>query len=262
MDLQLRDQVALVTAASRGLGFAVADTLAAEGARVVMASRSDAIKTAAERIAHGKIHPPVALQADLSKRQDIDHLVQKTLEHYGHIDILFINAGGPDPGNFSQIDVNQWEAGMNLTIMSAVLLCRAVVPVMLRQQRGSIVASQSMSVKQPVENLTLSNALRPAVVGLMKSLADELGPSGIRVNTIHPGWTRTERVDQLVKNRCRTNGTTEAEEMEKITRAIPLGRIGTPEEFACAAAWLASPAAAFIHGQALVIDGGETRFPL
>ncbi|HDP94547.1 MAG TPA: SDR family oxidoreductase [Candidatus Aminicenantes bacterium] len=262
MDLQLKDQVALVTAASRGLGFAVADALAGEGARVVMSSRTQAVDTAAERIAQRGVYPPLAMQADLTKPLEIKRLVEKTLDAYGRIDILFINAGGPDPGNFMDLDVSQWEAGMKLTIMSAVQLCQAVVPAMIEQQQGSIVASQSMSVKQPVENLTLSNALRPAVVGLMKSLADELGPRGIRVNTIHPGWTQTERVDQLVKNRSQTNGTNENRERERITRAIPLGRMGTAEEFGRAAAWLASPAASFIHGQALVVDGGETRFPL
>ncbi|MBN1196236.1 MAG: SDR family oxidoreductase [Candidatus Aminicenantes bacterium] len=262
MDLQLSNQVALVTAASRGLGFAVADTLAREGARVVMSSRTEAVTAAADRIAKREVYPPAAIRADLTKAEEIDQLVEKTLETYGRIDILFINAGGPDPGHFSDLDVSQWEAGMKLTIMSAVLLCRAVVPVMIRQRGGSIVASQSMSVKQPVENLTLSNALRPAVVGLMKSLADELGPKGIRVNSIHPGWTKTERVDQLVKSRCRANGTTEKEELARITRAIPLGRMATAEEFGRVVAWLASPAASFVHGQALVVDGGETRFPL
>jgi len=262
MNLKLEGQVALVTAASRGLGFAVAEALAGEGAYLVMASRSEAIFDAVARINPNGEKPPLGIQADLMQAGDIENLVSQTMHTYGRIDVLFINAGGPDPGNFLDLDEQQWQAGTQLTIMSAVRLCRAVVPIMIRRKCGSIVASQSISVKQPVENLTLSNTLRPAVVGLMKSLADELGPKGIRVNSIHPGWTQTERVEQLLKSRCEANGTSMAEEKEHVIRAIPLGRMGCAEEFGRIAAWLASPAASFIHGHALVVDGGESRFPL
>lgn len=262
MDLQLNGKVALVTAASRGLGFAVADCLAREGARVIMSSRTDDVHKAAARITGRGVHTPLAFQGDLTRSKDIDFLVSQTMDYAGRIDILFINAGGPAPGRFMDLEESQWLDAVNLTIMSAVRLCRAVVPIMITQGEGSIVASQSISVKQPVDNLTLSNALRPAVVGMTKSLADELGPRGIRVNSIHPGWTKTARVEQLLESRVRTNGTSMETELDKVTGAIPLGRMGTPEEFARAAVWLASPAASFIHGQALVVDGGQSRFPL
>lgn len=262
MNLQLDGKVALVTAASRGLGFAVADCLAQEGALVIMSSRTDDVHKAAARITGRDVHTPLAFKADLTSAKDIEFMVSQAMEHAGRIDILFINAGGPAPGRFMDLEESQWLEAVTLTIMSAVRLCRAVAPVMISQGEGSIVASQSISVKQPVDNLMLSNALRPAVVGMTKSLADELGPRGIRVNSIHPGWTKTARVEQLLESRVQANGTSFQTELERVAGAIPLGRMGTPEEFARAAVWLASPAASFVHGQALVVDGGQSRFPL
>jgi 3-oxoacyl-[acyl-carrier protein] reductase len=146
--------------------------------------------------------------------------------------------------------------------MSAVRLCYAVVPHMLARGSGSIVTTQSYSVKQPIDNLILSNSLRMAVIGLMKSLANELGPKGIRVNSINPAWTWTERVDQLMHDRAARAGTTAKQEASKITVAVPLGRMGTVEEFGQAIAWLASPAASFVHGHALMFDGGATKASL
>lgn len=262
MNLNIENQVALVTAASRGLGFSAAKALSREGAKLMIASRSEDIEEAAEKIRGETGNPVSAFSADLTKAGEIEALVEKTMEVFNRIDILFINAGGPPPGEFMELPEKEWENAVQLTVMSAVRLCRAVAPIMVRQKFGSIVASQSMSVKQPIQGLTLSNALRPAVVGLMKSLADELGPKGIRVNSIHPGWTKTARVDQLIENRCKMKGTSIAEETAGVTKAIPLGRMGSVDEFGRAAAWLASPAASFIHGHALMIDGGESRFPL
>ena len=262
MDLKLKNQIALVTAASRGLGFAAARALSAEGAHLMISSRTADIDTAAEKIRKETGNPVISFRADLTKGEEILALVDHTLEHYRRIDILVINAGGPIPGKFLDLPENEWEKSIQLTVMSAVRLCRAVIPVMVRQKSGSIVASQSISVKQPVNNLTLSNALRPAVVGLMKTLADELGPMGIRVNSIHPGWTRTSRVDQLLESRAVANGTTKAEEAALVTAAIPLGRMGDVDGYGRSVAFLASPAASFIHGHALMFDGGESRFPL
>jgi len=262
MDLGLKDKVALVTAASRGLGKATAREFAREGAQVAMCARSDSIESAAQEIARETGARVLPLSADLTKPADIDSLVAATLDEFGRIDILFINAGGPPPGVFLSFKPEDWETAANLTLMSAVRLCYAVVPHMLQQGEGSILTSQSYLVKQPLDNLVLSNSLRLAVIGFIKSLANELGPKGIRVNSINPGWTSTERVEHLVADRAARNNTSPEQEAAKITSEIPLGRMGTVEEFARAAVWLASPAASFIHGHALMVDGGIVKTAL
>jgi len=262
MDLGLKDKVALVTAASKGLGKATAHEFAREGAHVVMCARSDSIKNVAQEIAKDTGVRVLGFQADLTLQDDIDNLVAITIKEFGRIDILFNNAGGPKPGNFLSLKPEDWEEASNLTLMSAVRLCYTVVPHMLQQGEGSIVASQSYLVKQPLDNLILSNALRLAVIGFIKSLANELGPRGIRVNSINPAWTWTERVEQLMADRASRAGTTPQAEAAKISSEIPLGRMGTVEEFAHAAVWLASSAASFVHGHALVIDGGVVKTPL
>ncbi len=203
-----------------------------------------------------------ALRADVTRKDDVDRMVASALERLGQIDILIVNAGGPPPGSFLDLAVQHWETAVQLTLMSAVYLCYAVVPHMIERGEGSIVATQSISVRQPLDNLILSNSLRMAVIGLMKSLANELGPKGIRVNSINPGWTRTERVDQLLADREARNKTSQTEEAARITRSIPLGRMGTVEEYGRAVAWLASPAAAYIHGHALSFDGGAVQATL
>jgi len=252
----------LVTAASKGLGKATAHEFAREGAHVVMCARSESIKNVARDIAMDTGVRVLGVQVDLTRQDDIDNLVAITIKEFGQIDILFNNTGGPKPGNFLSLKSEDWEDASNLTLMSAVRLCYAVVPHMLQQGEGSIVASQSYLVKQPLDNLILSNALRLAVIGFIKSLANELGTKGIRVNSINPAWTWTERVEQLMADRASRAGTTSEAEAAKISNEIPLGRMGTVEEFAHAAVWLASPAASFIHGHALVIDGGVVKTPL
>jgi len=262
MDLELEDKVVLVTAASRGLGRAAAMEFARQGARLAVCSRGEGIETAAEEIRKAtgaKVH---ATHADISRQEDVERLVRHTLEHFGTIDILIINAGGPPPGNFLSLQLEDWEAAFRLTLMSAVYLCTAVVPHMIKRGAGSIVTTQSYSVKQPVDNLILSNSFRMAVIGMMKSLANELGPKGIRVNSINPAWTWTERVEELMDDRARRNSTTAEQEAARITAEIPLGRMGTVEEFGRTIAWLASPAASFIHGHALFFDGGAVKTPL
>jgi 3-oxoacyl-[acyl-carrier protein] reductase len=262
MDLGLAGKAALVTAASRGLGKAAAMEMARNGAQVAICARSSAVDQAAEEIRHSTGANVQALRADVSQKGDVDRMVASTLERLGQLDILIINAGGPPPGSFLELGPKDWEAAVRLTLLSAVYLCYAVVPHMIERGGGSIVATQSISVRQPVDNLILSNSLRMAVIGLMKSLANELGPKGIRVNSINPGWTRTERVDQLLTDRAARNETTAAEEAARITRDIPLGRMGTVEEYGRAVAWLASPAASYIHGHALSFDGGAIRTSL
>lgn len=262
MDLGLKDQVALVTAASKGLGKAAAMALAREGAKISICARSDELEHAAEEIRTATGSEVLAIRADVTRPDEIQSFVDKTLEQYQQIDILIVNAGGPPPGNFLDLQPEDWKAAVDLTIMSAVHLCYQVVPHMLERGVGSIVTTQSVSVKHPIDNLILSNSLRMAVIGMMKSMANELGPRGIRINSINPSYTYTERVQQLLEDRAARAGITLEEQAAKVSEVIPLGRMGTVEEYGKTIAWLASPAASFIHGHALMFDGGNTRFPL
>ena len=260
MDLKLDDQVALVTAASKGLGRAVALRLAQEGAHVAICARGEAdlAQTAAEIEAQTG-RPALPLPADVSDPAAASALVAATVERFGRLDILVLNAGGPPPGQFLDLAIEDWDAAVQLTLMSAVRLCHVAVPAMKEQGGGSILAMTSITTKQPLPNLALSNSLRLGVLGMIKTLADELAPFGIRANSICPGWTRTARVEQLLRDRAGRNGTTPEEEAAKITSAIPLGRTGTPDEFAAAATFLVSPAASFITGVSLLVDGGMYR---
>jgi 3-oxoacyl-[acyl-carrier protein] reductase len=260
MDLGLHDKVALVTAASRGLGRAVALRLAQEGAHVAICARGEErlTRTAAEIEAKTGC-PALAFPADVSDPDTAGLLAGAVVERFGRVDILVANAGGPPPARFLDLTAGDWEAAARLTLMSVVRLCYAVVPVMKEQGAGSVLVMTSVTVKQPLPNLVLSNSLRLGITGLAKTLADELAPFGIRVNNICPGWTRTARVEQLLRDRAERNGTAPEEEAAKITAAIPLGRMGTPEEFAAVAAFLVSPAASYITGVSLLVDGGMYR---
>ena len=262
MDLQVKDQVALVAAASRGLGKAAAMALAREGARIAICARSEAIEATAEEIRSETGAQVLAVRADLTKREQVDAFVKQALDHFGQLDIMIVNSGGPPPGDFMDLSLDDWEAGVQTTIMSTLYLCYATIPHMLDRSSGSIVATQSYSVKQPASRLITSNSLRMAVIGLMKSLANELGPHGIRVNTINPTFTWTDRVEQLMNDAAEANQTSVEEEIRKRTAAIPLGRMGELDEFGKTVAWLASPAASFIHGHALMFDGGGVSAPL
>lgn len=262
MDLQLRGKVAVVAAASKGLGKASAMELAREGAQVAICSRSNLIEATASEIREETGSEVLAVRADVINPSDIDRLIASAIDQFNKIDILVINAGGPPPGEFLSFQPDDWQAAIQLTLMSAVRLCYATVPHMLDRGSGSIVAIESISVKQPVDNLILSNSLRMAVIGLLKSMANELGPKGIRINSINPTFTWTERVEQLLKNRAEANETDIEQEAAKITMTIPLQRMGKVEEFGRTVAWLASPAASYIHGHALMFDGGATKSPL
>ena len=260
MDLGLADKIALVTASSRGLGKAVALRLAQEGAHVALCARHvQDLTAAADEIRQATGRRVLALAADVAEREAACTLVEATLATFGHLDVLVTNAGGPPPGQFLDLSVEDWERAAQLTLMSAVRLCYAAAPVMKTQGAGAILAMTSLTVKQPLPNLVLSNSLRLGVTGLIKTLADELGPFGIRVNALCPGWTRTARVDQLLEDRARRNNSTSEDEAAQIAADIPLGRMGTPEEFAAAAAFLVSERASYINGVSLLVDGGMHR---
>lgn len=263
MDLGLKGKTALVTAASKGLGKAAAMALAKEGAKVAICARgAEAAEAAAAEIRAETGTEVLAVQADVSAAGDIDRLVADTMGRFGRIDILVLNAGGPPPGNFLDFGPADWQKAVDLTLMSAVRILYAVLPGMRERGSGSVVAIESVSVKQPIDKLILSNSVRMAVIGLLKSLANEFGKDGIRINSINPTYTTTDRVTQLLSSRAKEQGTKVEEEAVRMAAAIPLGRMGTPGEFGAAVAWLASPAASFIHGHALMFDGGAVKAAL
>jgi 3-oxoacyl-[acyl-carrier protein] reductase len=260
MDLRLKGKVALVAGASKGLGKAVAVGFAAEGVKVAICARSEVtLRPAADEIARTTKAEVLAIPADVTKPEDAKRLVDATLNKFGRIDILVTNAGGPPAGQFVDFTDQQWLDAVNLNLMSAVRLISAVVPQMKKQGGGCIITMTSVAVKQPIDNLILSNAVRLGVVGLTKSLANELAKDNIRVNSVCPGWTRTERIEELFRAWAARAGTSPREESAKIEKDIPMGRMGTPEEFANVVVFLASERASYVTGTALQIDGGFYR---
>jgi 3-oxoacyl-[acyl-carrier protein] reductase len=257
MDLQLKDKRVLVTGASRGLGYAVALALGREGCRVAVNSRDEGkIQAAAARIGQESGSQVVGLAGDLLDPAVPARLVEEAVAALGGLDILVTNAGGPPAGAFDSFDEAAWQKAIDLSLLSHVRLIRAAMPHLKQSTAASVLTVTSYSVKQPIANLVLSNSIRAATVGLTKSLALELGPSGIRFNSILPGWTETERVTELMSFRAKQNGTSVEEEIAKQSKDSPLGRMGKPEEFANAAVFLVSPAAGYITGVMLTVDGG------
>lgn len=257
MDLRLKDKRALVTGASRGLGHATARALAKEGCKVAINGRDEAkIKSAAESLSRETGTQVIGLAGDVSILDIPENLIQQTVEAFSGLDILVTNAGGPPAGAFESFDEEAWQKAVDLSLMSHVRLIRAALPYLRTSSAASVLTVTSMSIKQPIVNLVLSNSVRAATVGLTKSLALELGKDGIRFNSILPGWTETERVTELMAARAKANNSTVEEETRKQSEQSPLGRLGQPEEFANAAAFLVSPAASFITGVMLNVDGG------
>jgi len=261
VDLGLTGKSVLVAAASKGLGRASAELFAAEGAKVAMCSRDEgAITHAAEAIARATGSRTVLpIAADVSTDEGCETFVQTALAAYGAIDVLVVNAGGPQPGRFDDLDDAAWEKAFQLTVMSAVRLTRLVLPQMRKQKSGSIVYSTSTSVRQPTQylNLILSNALRASVHGMLKTLSSDLAKEGIRVNAVQPGRIATDRLIQLDTDSAKRQGTTpEAIRKRYEDTIIPLGRYGLPEEFAAAIVFIASPRASYITGVSLQVDGG------
>jgi 3-oxoacyl-[acyl-carrier protein] reductase len=260
MDLQLRGARVLVTAASQGLGAAAVRHFSQEGAIVVINSRTlaDAQATAAD-INSSTGNAVFTLPADVSDPSAGDRLVRNAADIMGGIDILVLNAGGPPAGTFEDLAPEAWQPAVDLTLMSAVTLSRAALPWLKKSRRAAILAIVSIAAGQPVENLTLSNVLRPAVVGLTKTLSLEFAPYGIRVNSLLPGMHETARINKLLRARAQKSGRTPDEERAAMTADIPLGKLGSPDQFGAAAVFLCSPMAGFITGVALAVDGGATR---
>jgi 3-oxoacyl-[acyl-carrier protein] reductase len=260
MDLQLKDKCAFVAGSSRGLGYATALLLAKEGCKVVLNGRkTDATRAAAETITHETGTQAYGVAGDVSEAPMADMLIQSAVESLGGLDILITNAGGPPAGSFEIFDEATWQKAVDTSLMSHVRLIRAALPHLRKSHSPSVLTITSYTVKQPLNNLILSNSIRAATAGLTKSLALELGKDGIRFNSILPGWTLTERVEQLMEFRAQNNKTTADEEKARQIAEIPLGRMAQPEEFANAAVFLVSPAASYITGVMLNVDGGIVK---
>jgi len=260
MNLGLLGARVLVTAASQGLGAATARCFSQEGAAVVINSRSlDKLQQTAASINTATGNVVFTIAADVSNPASAQRMVAQAVDSLGGLDILVTNAGGPPAGTFTKFTIEDWRAAMDLNLISTISLIQAALPHLRQSRRAAILTVTSISARQPTDNLIMSNTVRPAVVGLTKSLSRELGADGIRVNSILPGTTDTERIVFLMNARAQANNTTVEEEREKAGQEIPLGRMGQPEEFANAAVFLCSPAASFINGVALQVDGGALR---
>lgn len=260
MDLGLKDRVAMVAASSRGLGRACALELAREGAKVVICAR-DAVglaETAGElSAATGMEVWPLAV--DLTDAAQIQHLASETLRRYGRIDVLVTNNGGPLAAYFGDLEDDAWMAAHELTLLSAVRLIRAVLPTMRAQQWGRIVNITSVTVKQPIDNLLLSNVYRSGVVGLAKTLSAQVAADGITINNVAPGYTRTERVLEVVRARADDEAKSVESVLEATTASCPMKRMGEPEELAALVAFLASERASYITGTTVQVDGGYVQ---
>jgi len=259
MNLNLNGKRALVTAASRGLGFATALGLAREGAAVLICSRDEArINEAAQKIRAETGARVEAVVADVSSADEAARLVGHAVTTLGGLDIVVHNAGGPPAGDFLAMTDAQWQKAFDQNLMSLVRLVNAAVPELKKAGGGRILTIASSSIKQPIPGLVLSNAFRTGVYGLVKTLAKELGPANILLNVVAPGRIQTERIEELDNAMAAKRGVELQQVKKESVASIPLGRLGTPEEFANLLVFLASDAGRYISGQAIIVDGGAT----
>jgi len=257
MDLGLRGRIALVTGSSKGLGKAVAFKLAAEGCEVVISSRNnDNLQLAASEIAKSTGKEITTIKCDVTDKAEIEALKKTIIKKFARLDILVCNAGGPPAGYIDDFETPDYRDALELNLISTVSLCNAFYPIMKKHNWGRIINITSISVKQPIDNLILSNTARTGVIGFSKSLSNQLAPFGITVNAVCPGYTDTERVAGLAKSYQDSGKGTERDFYRNISSAIPMGRMAKPGEFADAVTFLASERAGYITGIALQIDGG------
>ncbi len=257
MDLGLRGKYAFVAASSRGLGRAVAEELACEGAHVAVNARNaQKINDVADDIFQRCRVQTKGIAADLSQPGEAQRAVEAAIAHFGRIDILVTNAGGPPAGPFESHTDEAWRSAMELNLESVIGLVRAALPGMKARRWGRIINVTSIAVKQPVDNLILSNSIRAAVVGMARTLANEVAAFNITVNNVLPGYTRTERIDELTAYNAKQSGKTEAQIRAIWEQQIPMGRLGEPKEFGALVAFLASDRASYITGASIAVDGG------
>lgn len=260
MDLGLSGAKALVIASRSGLGAATARQFSLEGASVAINGRdANSLSQTAASIQQATQRPIFSIVGDVSDRAIASQVVEQAAEKLGGLDILVTNSGGPRAGRFTDLSMDDWDKAYHLLLGSTLQLIQTALPYLRQSSRASILAITSLTVKQPANNLLLSNVMRTGVTGLIKSLANELGPENIRVNAILPGWTATDRVEELLQARAKTFNTSPEQERANRIANIPLRRIGTPEEFANVAVFLSSPAAGFLHGAMIQVDGGEIQ---
>lgn len=260
MDLGLKDKVSIVAASTKGLGKAAAISLAREGASIVINGRhKQNIHDAIDEIRNITGKTPLAVQADLTQAEDIDRLFEEVIKNYGTVHILISNAGGPPAGGFNDFNDEQWQKAIELSLMATVRLIRKVSPAMQKQKWGRIVNISSLTVKQPADNLLLSNSIRAAVVGLTKTISRGLSKDNILINNIAPYYVATKRVDYLMEETASRRGITKEEAMQEIVKEIPLGRLGTTEEFGDFVAFLCSERNSYVTGTTIQFDGGAYR---
>jgi len=260
VDLGLKNRVALVAAASKGIGYACARELALEGARVFLCSRDEKRASEAAEKIHQETGAAVAgIGADVTDDVSVNRFVDLAMDRAGRVDILVTNAGGPPATTFDQTDLDLFRTAFELNALSAIRLAKLVLPGMRRQKWGRIVNITSVSVKQPIEGLLLSNTVRAGLTGWAKTVATEVAPEGVTVNNVAPGYTLTERQEELARSRSVALGKTTEEIIATWATQGPMGRIGKPEEIAAAVAFLASERASYITGVTLQVDGGWVR---
>lgn len=266
MNLGLKDKIALILASSKGLGLACAKIFYSEGVNVIISSRSmENLERAKEEI--GKHKPKnsnnkiISLVSDLNDEPQIKSLVEETVKIFGRIDILVHNAGGPPSAPINKISKDDWQNSINLNLLSFVRVSKLVVPIMQQKKFGRIIAITSVSVKQPLDNLVLSNTIRLGVVGFAKTLANEYAKDNILVNVVCPGPTLTNRMKELINATVEQTGKAEEEVKKSWTNQIPLGRLGKPEELANLIVFLASEKASYITGTTIQVDGGFVKSP-
>ncbi len=260
MDLGLKGRVAIVAAASKGLGRAVAVELAREGAQVAICARSTANLAAAVDFIRTETGASVLSEpVDVTNGEAIAGFVDRVEQRFGRVDIAVLNAGGPPSKTFLEISPQEWRDAFELNLMSAVNFSREVLPRMQKNHWGRLITITSTSVKQPIDGLMLSNSIRSGVTGLARTLANEFGPSGITVNNVCPGSTMTERLENLLEARARKSNVSRETVQNEMAAQIPLRRIGTPEEFAAVVTFLASERASYVNGVTLAVDGGNVR---
>ncbi len=260
MDLGIKDRVALVTASSKGLGKAVALRLSKEGARLAICARGkERLFKTRDEIASETGGLIKAFVADVREREQVSRMAKQVVDEFGTIEILVCNAGGPPSGLVDDFAPDDYRDALELNLLSTVNLCYEIIPLMKKQKWGRIINMVSISAKQPIDALILSNTARAGVLGFSKSLSNQVAPFGITVNSVCPGYTKTERVEDLAKSFAESGKGSIEDFYKNIEKAIPMGRLGIPEEVANAVAFLASEGAGYITGTALQIDGGYIK---
>jgi len=257
MDLGLKGRGVIVAASSEGIGKATAEAFAREGAQVAMCARTEkTLREAADKIRKETGAEVYAEALDVTDPSAVQQFSENVAKQFGRIDVCITNAGGPPAKNFLSVSLDEWRKAVDMNFMSVVHFARAVIPYMQRHRWGRIITITSVSVKQPVDSLVMSNAVRAGVVGLVKSLSNEFGKDGITVNNVAPGYTATERLKELAGVRALAAGTSPEKIYEQWAADAPLKRVGEPAEIADTIVWLASQRASYITGQTVLADGG------